>query len=77
MAVKQQGDMGPAGTAVGLLTGSLISLVGGPVGLVIGAGAGTFGGMVYDLAHLGVGQDFLGEVGKSLLPGKAAVVAEV
>ena len=77
VAVKQQGDMGPVGTSVGLLTGSLIGLIGGPVGLVLGAGAGTVGGMFYDLAHLGVGEDFLYEVEKSLLPGKAAVVAEV
>src|SRR5512141_750941 len=77
VAVKQQGDMGPVGTSVGLLTGSLIGLLGGPVGLVIGAGAGMYGGMVYDLAHLGVGEDYLSEVEKSLLPGKAAVVAEV
>ena len=77
VTVKQQGDMGPVGTSVGLLTGSLIGLIGGPVGLAIGAYAGTFGGLVYDLAHLGVGQDFLADVEKSLLPGKAAVVAEV
>jgi uncharacterized membrane protein len=77
LTVKQQGDMGPVGTAVGLLTGSLLGLLGGPVGVVIGAGAGTYGGMLYDLAQLGVGEDYLYEVGKSLLPGKAAVVAEV
>lgn len=77
VAVKQGGDEGPLGTAVGLLIGSLIGLFGGPVGLAIGAGAGTFGGLVYDLAHLGLGQDFLLEVEQSLQPGKAAVVAEV
>jgi uncharacterized membrane protein/sporulation protein YlmC with PRC-barrel domain len=77
VTVKQQGDMGPVGTAVGLLTGSLIGLIGGPIGLAIGAGAGMFGGLFYDLAHLGVGEDFLAEVEKFLLPGKAAVVAEV
>jgi uncharacterized membrane protein len=75
--VKQEGDMGPVGTAVGLLTGSLIGLLGGPVGLAIGAYAGTVGGLFYDLGHLTVGEDFLYEVEKSLLPGKAAVVAEV
>jgi uncharacterized membrane protein len=75
--VKQAGDMGPVGTAVGLFTGSLIGLLGGPVGLAIGAYAGTVGGMVYDMANLGVGEDFLSDVEKSLLPGKAAVVAEV
>ena len=77
MVVKQEGDMGPVGTAVGLLTGSLIGLLGGPVGVAIGVSVGTSGGMLYDLAQLGVGQDYLDEVGKSLLPGKAAVVAEV
>src|SRR5512139_380331 len=75
--VKQAGDMGPVGTAVGLLTGSLIGVLGGPVGLAVGAGVGTYGGMLYDLANLGVGVDFLDEVGQSLQPGKAAVVAEV
>lgn len=77
VAVKQQGDMGPIGTTVGLLTGSLIGMIGGPVGLAIGASAGTYGGMLYDLAYLGVGEDFLYEVEGSLKPGKAAVVAEV
>jgi uncharacterized membrane protein/sporulation protein YlmC with PRC-barrel domain len=77
VAVKQEGDAGPVGTAVGLLTGSLIGLIGGPVGLVIGAYAGTVGGMVYDLVNLGVSEDYLSEVEQSLLPGKAAVVAEV
>jgi len=75
--VKQAGDMGPVGTAVGLLTGSLIGLIVGPVGLAIGAYAGTVGGLVYDLANAGVGEDFLNEVGQSLQPGKSAVVAEV
>ncbi|MEW6404145.1 MAG: DUF1269 domain-containing protein [Chloroflexota bacterium] len=77
VTVKQQGDMGPVGTAVGLFTGSLIGLIGGPVGVAIGAGVGMSGGVLYDLVHLGVSEDFLSEVEKSLLPGKAAVVAEV
>jgi uncharacterized membrane protein len=77
VTVKQAGDEGPVGTAVGLLTGSLIGLLGGPVGVAIGVSAGMSGGMLYDLAQLGVGEDYLDEVGKSLLPGKAAVVAEV
>src|SRR5512138_2498114 len=75
--VKQSRDKGPVGTAVGLLTGSLIGLFGGPVGVAVGAGIGTSGGFLYDMAHLGVGQDYLDGVGKSLKPGKAAVVAEI
>lgn len=77
VTVKQEGDMGPVGTAVGLLTGSLVGMLGGPVGLAVGATAGLYGGMIYDLANLGVGEDFLTEVSQYLQPGKAAVVAEV
>ena len=77
VSVKQTNDEGPVGTGVGLLTGSLLGLLAGPVGFVVGASAGMFSGMMYDLANLGVGEDFLYEVGQYLLPGKAAVVAEV
>jgi len=77
VAVKQMGDSGPLGTAVGLLIGSLVGMIGGPVGMAIGASIGAAGGLMYDTAHLGIGQDFLVEVEQSLQPGKAAVVAEV
>ena len=77
VTVKQQGDMGPVGTAVGLLTGSLIGLIGGPVGVAVGATAGTYGGLLYDAVNLGLNMDFMDEVADYLQPGKAAVVAEV
>lgn len=75
--VKEEPDKGPMGTAVGLITGSLIGLLGGPVGVAIGAGAGAYGGILYDLAIFGVGEDFMVEIGEHLQPGKTAVVAEV
>ncbi len=65
VTVQQEADEGPLGTGVGLVTGSLIGLLGGPVGVAIGATAGTFGGVLYDLAKVGVGGDFLDEVGLS------------
>jgi uncharacterized membrane protein len=77
VTVKEAADEGPLGTGIGLLTGSLIGLLGGPVGVAVGAYVGTFGGMLYDLANVGVGEDFLAEVGRQLQPGKTAVVAEV
>ena len=77
LSVKQAADEGPAGTAVGLLTGTLLGLFAGPVGLAIAAGAGTLGGLVYDLARIGVSERFLNDVGQQLEPGKFAVVAEV
>ncbi len=75
--IKQGGDMGPIGTGVGLLTGSLVGVIGGPVGVALGGYVGTVSGLVYDLVHLGVDEDFLDDVAKTLQPGKAAVVAEV
>ena len=75
--VKQSSGLHPVGPAVGLLAGCLIGLFGGPIGLTIGVGTGTIGGLLYDLAELGLSQDFLEEVGQSLKPGKAAVIAEV
>jgi uncharacterized membrane protein len=77
VTVKEQGDMGPVGTAVGLLSGSLIGLIGGPVGVAVGAAAGTYGGLLYDSMNLGINMDFIAEVADYLQPGKAAVVAEV
>jgi uncharacterized membrane protein len=77
VTVKEAADQGPLGTGVGLVTGSLIGLLGGPAGVAIGAGAGMYGGLLYDLATVGVGDDFLAEVGARLQPGKTAVIAEV
>ena len=77
VSVKQMDDPGPMGTGVGLVTGTLIGLLGGPVGVAVGASAGTFGGMLYDSAKVGVGEDFLEEVSIEMKPGRVAVVAEV
>ena len=77
VSVKQAADQGPSGTVLGLTTGSLIGLLGGPVGLAVGATTGAIAGSLYDLAQLGVGEDFLAEVSQYLSPGKVAVVAEI
>src|SRR3974377_1003384 len=77
VSVKQAADEGPLGTAVGLATGTLVGLLGGPVGVAIGATTGTLAGSVYDVAQLGVGEQFLTEAAQALSPGKVAVIAEV
>ncbi len=77
VTVKEAADQGPLGTAVGLFAGSLLGLLGGPAGIAVAAGAGTLGGALYDLARVGVGEDFLADVGRQLQPGKSAVVAEI
>jgi uncharacterized membrane protein len=77
VSVRQAADKGPVGTLVGVVTGGLVGLLGGPAGVAVGAYVGGFGGLMYDLFHAGVSMDFVDEVGASLIPGKAAVIADV
>jgi uncharacterized membrane protein len=92
VSVKQSVDSGPLGTAVGMLSGSLTGLlageagaaaglaagaIAGPVGAAVGFSLGALAGLMVDLSHSGVNVDFVDEVSKALIPGKAAVVAEV
>jgi uncharacterized membrane protein len=75
--VRQSADRGPVGTLVGIVTGGLVGLLGGPAGAAVGAYIGGFGGLMYDLFNAGVGMDFVDEVGAALIPGKAAVIADI
>jgi uncharacterized membrane protein len=77
VSVKQAADEGPIGTGVGLLTGSLLGLLGGPIGLAIGATAGSLAGMLYDLTKAGIDADYLDEVSGALTPERFAVLADV
>jgi uncharacterized membrane protein len=77
VAVRQAADRGPIGTLVGIVTGGLVGLLGGPAGVAVGAYVGGFGGLAYDLFNSGVSMDFVDQVGGSLTPGKAAVIADV
>ena len=77
VAMRRAPDDAPVGTFAGMLIGSLIGLLGGPVGFAIGAGAGSLMGAAFDLTRVGIGEDFVAEVEEYLLPGKAAVVAEI
>ena len=77
ISVKQAAEEGPVGTALGLLMGGLIGILGGPAGLAIGATVGGFTGFLLDLDNSGIGATFLDDVSKTLTAGKAAVLAEV
>ena len=76
-SLKQGDDPGPLGTLVGTSLGSLIGALFGPAGLAIGATAGFTGGASADLINAGVGEDFVDDVTKVLVPGKVALVAEI
>jgi len=75
--VKQSDEPGPLGTLLGTSLGALIGLLGGPVGLAVGAVAGLAVGGTVDLNKARVGEDFVDDVTKVLLPNKFAVVAEI
>jgi uncharacterized membrane protein len=75
--VKQGDDSGPVGTLLGTSFGSLIGLLGGPVGVAIGATAGLAVGGAADLNNARIGEDFIDDVTKTLLPNRVAVVAEI
>jgi uncharacterized membrane protein len=75
--VKQSDEPEPFGTQVGAFLGSIIGLFGGPTGVAIGATVGLLAGGTADLHNALVGEDFVGDVSKELLPNKFAVVAEI
>jgi uncharacterized membrane protein len=67
----------PEGTMGSTAVGSLLGLLGGPVGLAIGAGSGLLIGATADYAKRRVTTDFAQHVADELRPGRAAIVAEV
>ena len=75
--VKQINEDGPVGTLGGTAVGSLIGLLGGPVGLAVGALGGMTVGALYDIDNARVGEDYVDDVSKALTPNKVAVVAEI
>ena len=77
VSVRRAPESDPEGTLAGFLLGSLAGLFAGPVGLAVGAGTGTLIGAAFDLTEAGIGEDFVLEVSEYLLPGKAAVVADL
>ncbi len=76
-SAKQVSGEGAIGVALGLLTGTLVGLLAGSVGVAARASAGGLVELVLNLAKIGIGIDFLDEVLRALTPGKAAVLAEV
>jgi uncharacterized membrane protein len=73
---EADGDF-PIRTVGGTAIGSLVGLLGGPVGVGLGALAGTAAGGLSDLFVAGVDSDFVDEVSDVLTPGKHAVVADI
>ena len=75
-----------AGALLGLLAGPAAAYAGGTAaaagsaalaGAYIGATGGALGGAAIDLTRYGFSLDFIDEVSRDLVPGKAALLAEV
>ena len=75
--VIQSDEPGPLGTLVGTPLGGVIGLLGGPAGFAIGTAVGLVVGSATDLHNAGVGEDFIDDVAKKLTPTKFAVIAEI
>jgi len=75
--VRQSDDRGLVGLLVGSFLGGLIGLLGGPAGPAIGFTVGSVAGAAVDLNKARVGEDFVVDVAKALLPNRAAIVAEI
>lgn len=70
-------DSLPEGTMGGAAVGGLLGLLGGPVGVAVGAAGGMLIGATADYAKARVTADFAQHVAAELTPGRTAVVAEV
>jgi uncharacterized membrane protein len=77
VTVKQKGADFPIRTVGGTAIGALIGLLGGPIGLGLGAITGTFAGSLLDMDRAGVNAEFLDDAREKLTPGKWAIVADV
>lgn len=67
----------PIGMIVGASIGAVVGALGGVPGAAAGSALGMVAGMPADVYNLGVGSDFVKEVGERLAARKCAVVAEI
>jgi uncharacterized membrane protein len=70
-------NVGLVGTASGSLIGMLIGVLGGPVGLLLGWGAGAMMGGAFDLDRAETSDEALTVLGRAIPPESAAVIASV
>jgi uncharacterized membrane protein len=77
VTVREVDDRGPFGLLLGTALGALLGALGGPAGIGIGGTAGLVAGGAVDLHDGWVAEDFVDDVAKALLPGRAAFVAEI
>ena len=77
VSISHKGGDFPVRTVEGTGIGALIGLLGGPIGLFVGAVTGTLAGRVWDLNSAGVNSEFLDDLSDNLTAGKWAIVSDV
>src|SRR5262249_22763483 len=77
VTVTKHDDTGPFGALLGVELGSLISLLSGPAGLVLGMGTGVLAGSAMDGHKARIGERFVEDVSKELQRSRFALVAEI
>jgi uncharacterized membrane protein len=70
-------NVGLVGTASGSLIGMLIGVLGGPVGLLLGWGAGALVGGAFDLDRADQTDEALSALGRAIPPQSTALIASV
>jgi uncharacterized membrane protein len=70
-------NVGPVGTASGSLIGMLVGVLGGPVGVLLGWGAGALMGGAFDLDRADESDEALAVLGRAITPGSTALIASV
>ena len=77
VTVKNEDYAPPFASIAGTAFGSLIGVLGGPVGFGIGAASGFLIGGMFDVDNARVGEDYLDDVARALTPNKVALIAQV
>ena len=70
-------NVGPVGTASGSLLGMLVGVLGGPVGVLLGWGAGALMGGAFDVDRAVTSDEALTVLGQAIPTGSTAVIASV
>lgn len=75
--ILKQGDSEGWRTLTGMGVGSMIGLLGGPVGFVIGLYTGTAIGAIADARHYNFAEDFISKVESKIEVGTVSIIAEI
>jgi uncharacterized membrane protein len=70
-------NVGPVGVASGSLIGMLVGVLGGPVGVLLGWGAGAMMGGAFDIGRAATSDEALTVLGRAIPPESTAVIASV